>query len=53
MDDKGAETPVMRRGFAAGCGPQAAGGHIGLLLVCRSFNRALAVGLARSDNSAE
>ena len=32
-----AETPVLRRGFAGGCGPQGAEGHFGLLLVCRFF----------------
>ena len=32
-----AETPVLRRGFAGGCGPQVAVGHFCLLLVCRFF----------------
>ena len=32
-----AEPPVLRRGFAGGCGPQGAEGHFGLLLVCRFF----------------
>ena len=32
-----AETPVLKWGFAGGCGPQGAVGHFGLLLVCRFF----------------
>lgn len=36
-DDWVAKTPVLRRGFAGGCGPQGAEGHFGLLLVCRFF----------------
>ena len=37
MGDSVAEAPVLRRGFAGGCGPQGAERHFGLLLFCRFF----------------
>lgn len=40
VGDSVAEAPVLRRGFAEGCGPQGAGGHFGLLLVCGFFANA-------------
>ena len=44
-----AETPVLRRGFAGGCGFQRAVEWFGLLLVCRFF-ASLRMTIAEAQN---
>ena len=46
MGDSVAKTPVLRQGFAGGCGSQGAGEHFGLLLVCGFF---AALRMTRAD----
>ena len=51
-DDLVAETPVLRRGFAGGCGFQRAVEWFGLLLVCRFFaSLRMTIAEAQNDNS--